>query len=795
MSVLNENTIIGASGAGGYEIDNSLRFNDDDTAYLSRTPSSASNQKTWTWSGWVKRGNLSTIKLPLMSAGSSGSEFTMLYIANPTDRVTLYNLSGGVDYGFQTSAVLRDPSAWYHILFVVDTTDATASDRQKVYVNGVRYTDLATNYGDYPLNHDTYINSTQQSLIGKYTGNTQYADGYLSEVNFIDGLALTPDSFGEYGDYGEWKPLKYTGSYGTNGFYLDFKNSGSLGNDAAGSNNWTPTNLAATDQMLDSPTNNFSVMNVLDNGGVTFSDGNTAITGAGSSFKIARSTIGISSGKYYVEFIIASESAASRLDFGLLGSPATLSGFLGATSNGYTIYESGGNVVKYNNNSGSIVTSGSLDVNDVQMLAYDADSGKLWFGKNGSWFASGDPSLGTNALFTGVSGEAYYLAIQSYNTSDIGYTNFGQDSSFAGNKTAQGNSDANGIGDFYYAPPTGFLALCTKNLPEPTVIPSEHFNTVLYSGTSAAQSITGVGFQPDFVWGKSRSYATSHEVVDVIRGTNLKLHTDGTYAEGASSSFSAITSDGFDLVGAGNWNTTGKTYAAWNWKANGAGVSNTDGSINSTVSANVDAGFSIISYTGNSTAGATVGHGLTIPPELVLLKARTNTNGWQVFGFSLFDRMFLNATNADAGNYPITSSSTVLTLSSLVDAAWNTTGDDYIAYAFHSVDGYSKVGSYTGNGSADGPFNHLNFKPAYVMVKRTDAANNWMVSDSSRDQDNVVSELIYANLSNAAYSLAHIDFTSNGFKLRTSNASWNASGGTYIYYAVAESPFKYSNAR
>jgi hypothetical protein len=394
--------------------------------------------------------------------------------------------------------------------------------------------------------------------------------------------------------------------------------------------------------------------------------------------------------------------------------------------------------------------------------------------------------------------------------------NFGQDSSFAGNKTAQGNADDNGYGDFYYTPPTGYLALCTQNLPEPTVIPSEHFNTVTYTGNGSTQSITGVGSQPDWTWIKGRSGSTNHLLFDSIRGINRSLNSNGTGTEDTTSTnkLTAFNTDGFSLGNNGSLNTNGQTYVAWNWKANGAGVSNTNGTITSTVSANVDAGFSIVSYTGNSTTNTTftVGHGLTETPDMVIIKNRDWASGvkaWEVWHKDIGNNLLaLDQTDAvSPGDYTYVmgASPTATTFSIRQDTAVSTANRyrangpyNYIAYAFHSVEGYSKVGSYTGNGSTDGTFVHCGFRPAYVMMKCTSVSGqNWMVQDSARDVDNPVLRYLYANLSNAdeAHSSIAFDFNSNGYKIRTSNGNWNQSGATYIYLAFAEHPFKYSTAK
>jgi hypothetical protein len=814
MSVIGSNILAGASGQAGYNLTNSLRFRSSASANLSRTPASAGNQRTWTWSGWVKRGILGGTQNTLFAVNVGATDTTYFQMAFGTVNadcllINSYNITS---LGMQTAAVFRDPSAWYHIVFALDTTQATASNRMKLYINGVQQTSFLT-YINYPALNSTFaINTAAAHNIGSSAASS-YFDGYMAEVNFIDGQALTPSSFGETSaTTGVWIPKKYTGTYGTNGFYLPFTNTSStstLGNDFSGnSNTWTVNNISLTagstyDSMTDVPTltsataGNYAVMNPLDNGGVTLSNGNLTITGAGSVFKIARSTLGLSTGKWYCEFVITAEGAPSRIDFGLLGFPATLSGSLGDTSNGYTVYESSSSIYKYNNSTSTLlVSSGSLDVNDVQMLAYDADAGKLWFGKNGTWFASGDPVAGTNAAFTGVSGQTYFVAVQAYNTSDVGQINFGQR-------------------PFSYTPPSGFVALNTFNLPTPTIgatastTANKYMNVVTYTGTGSSLSVTGVGFQPDWTWIKGRSGATDHGLYDAVRGVQKQLESNTTTAETTETTgLTAFGSDGFTVGALAQLNTSSATYVGWNWKANGAGSSNTAGSITSTVSANTTSGFSIVTWAGNSTNAATIGHGLGVAPSILITKSRTNASSWVVgiggiSGFGVNDYLVLQTTGAKGTSstfYQAYGSSTFTVGVSAADEM-NKTGNNYVTYCFAPIAGYSAFGSYTGNGSADGPFIYTGFRPKFFMTKITSAAGyDWIITDTSRDTYNVSGLCLEANLNNAestnggAFS-SQSDILSNGFKIRNSGTGANGSGGTYIYMAFAETPQKFALGR
>ena len=812
MSVIGSNILAGASGQGGYFLTNSLRFRSSASAYLNRTPASATNRQTWTWSGWVKRGTLGSWQIFFGAwDGTGGNDTTRLDLS--FEAANTISITGGVTVFRNSTQVFRDPSAWYHIVVVADTTNATAQNRLRIYVNGIEITSWGTN-NTVTQNTTLAVNNNASHVIGA-RGNspTQYFDGYLAEVNLIDGQALTPSSFGETSaTTGVWIPKKYTGTYGTNGFYLPFTNTSStstLGNDFSGnSNTWTVNNISLTagstyDSMTDVPTltsataGNYAVMNPLDNGGVTLSNGNLTITGAGSVFKIARSTLGLSTGKWYCEFVITAEGAPSRIDFGLLGFPATLSGSLGDTSNGYTVYESSSSIYKYNNSTSTLlVSSGSLDVNDVQMLAYDADAGKLWFGKNGTWFASGDPVAGTNAAFTGVSGQTYFVAVQAYNTSDVGQINFGQR-------------------PFSYTPPSGFVALNTFNLPTPTIgatastTANKYMNVVTYTGTGSSLSVTGVGFQPDWTWIKERNAAADNGLYDAVRGVQKQLESNTTTAETTETTgLTAFGSDGFTVGALAQLNTSADTYVAWNWKANGAGVTNTAGSITSTVSANTTSGFSIVTWAGNSTNAATIGHGLGVAPSILITKSRTNASSW-VFGiggmsgFGINDYLVLQSTAAKGTSstfYQAYGSSTFTVGVSAADEM-NKTGNNYVTYCFAPIAGYSAFGSYTGNGSADGPFIYTGFRPKFFMTKITSAAGyDWIITDTSRDTYNVSGLCLEANLNNAestnggAFS-SQSDILSNGFKIRNSGTGANGSGGTYIYMAFAETPQKFALGR
>jgi hypothetical protein len=393
--------------------------------------------------------------------------------------------------------------------------------------------------------------------------------------------------------------------------------------------------------------------------------------------------------------------------------------------------------------------------------------------------------------------------------------NFGQDSTFAGVITAGGNADDNGVGDFKYAPPSGYLALCTANLPEPVVGPlgdslsGDNMNTVLWTGDGAApRSITGVGFQPDWVWIKGRNATWDHHSIDVIRGANNYLKSSSTAAEASSGAgneiISSFDSDGFSLATSsvnGNSNNSGSTYVGWNWKAGGTASSNTDGSITSSVSANTDAGFSVVTYSGNGSSSATVGHGLGVAPSMLIVKRRdTSGYGWNVYHSAIGASkvLFLNSTAAEASTSLWNSTAPTSSVFSLgTSSGANASGGTYVGYCFADVDGYSKAGSYTGNGSTDGAFVYTGFRPAWILIRLYDnGGTNWLIYDDTRDAFNVTDEALLPNSSSATGGSANaMDIVSNGFKFRSSAGSLNASNYNYIYMAFAKNPFKYANAR
>jgi hypothetical protein len=325
--------------------------------------------------------------------------------------------------------------------------------------------------------------------------------------------------------------------------------------------------------------------------------------------------------------------------------------------------------------------------------------------------------------------------------------------------------------------------------------PSDYFDTKLYTGTGSSLNVTGLNFKPDLTWVKRRDTTGGNKWTDAVRGAGIVLNSNATDGEFSQTGISSFNSDGFTVgTGSADFNASGGTYASWNFLGANTTVSNTAGSITSTVSANTTSVFSIVSYTGNATAGATVGHGLGAVPKMIIIKDRDVADNWNVYTAPTGNNshMHLNLTNAASGSSSYwnttTPTSSVFSLGS--SSAVNNSGSDFIAYCFAEVKGFSKFGSYVGNGSADGTFIYTGFKPAFILLKNTNTGDSWRMVDNKRSPYNVVKNFLNANDSSAeSTTVENLDFTSNGFKLRVGTNDFNGSSYTFIYMAFAESPF------
>jgi hypothetical protein len=789
------------------QVARSLRFNRTN-AYLTRTPASAGNRKTWTYSGWVKLTGIPTTTgdpVPIFGTMSAANDsgYFVLGILNEIICIQLWNTVFR-----RTTAVYRDYSAWYHIVVGFDTTQATAANRLKLYVNGVEVTAFSTSNDpalntDYPIN-----NSIAHNMFKDIASN--YLGGYLTEVNFVDGLQLTPTSFGEADpNTGVWRPKTYTGSYGTNGFRLSFSNNTStttLGYDTSGnSNNWTANNFSVTagvgnDSVVDSPTSygtdtglggevrgNYATFNPLQRsyGTIAYSNGNLVATNSDANWNAIGGTIGISTGKWYWEYTSGAQNSFFGFQVPTINYSAINPQDVNAAAGSVLICDD--NQYKIDNNTRVSYGSTGHPSGTVVGIAVDMDAGTVIYYKNGT-------SLGT---ITWTSSAAYGKTVIPmaivYDNGAVTRVNFGQRA-------------------FAYTAPTGFKALCSQNLPTPaigatsTTQASKYFNTVLYTGNgNNTQSIT-VGFQPDFIWTKSRSNAYYHVLFDAVRGRGMLVTNNGNAevtSPGTVYELTSYDSNGFTLGPdySLSVNPNGSSMVAWNWNAGGTTVTNTTGSISSQVRANPTAGFSIVTYTGTG-ANATVGHGIGVAPAMVIVKQRNTIRSWIVYHTSLGATKFLTLDTTDVAQTAATFWNSTAPTSSVfsigTDGSSNTSGGTYVAYCWAEVAGYSRFGSWIGNSSADGPFVYCGFRPAFVMLKIASGAtaNQWGMFDLRRSPINVVQNELYPNLSNAEVTgNARFDILSNGFKIRTSDTMFNNSGETHIFAAFAETPFKYARAR
>jgi hypothetical protein len=787
-------------GGSGYQIQRSLRLRASATAYLQRTPITPTNKKKFTLNLWAKRGALTSVQ-QLFQCGSSSTNTAFIELSNGVgaagDVINITNYEAGYQVNLISNQVFREPSAHFCLTLNVDTTQAVAADRVKVYTNGVQITSWST--ATYPaINIDLLFNAVITSTIGKWWDATRYFDGYLSEVNFIDGQALTPSSFGQTDPVtGQWTAKKYVGTYGTNGFYLPFDDPTSpttLCYDRSGnSNNWTPNNISTTagvtyDSMLDVPLGgggaergNYCTLNPLNAYGTLY-DGNLRMMDTDSGAAVsAVATWVLSTGKWYWE--VTRQQANNQGYWGLIRDNVNINGgnvIVSAGNFGYMLDSAG---TKWDNGSTTAAWSASFAQGDILCIAFDADTGKVFYGKNGTWLNSADPASGASPAST-VTVSSYTPCIRVIGSAGYEHTvlNFGQR-------------------PFTYTPPTGFKSLHTGNLPAVTgaaLEPKKHFDVVPYTGNGGTQSVTGAQFQPDLVWYKNRTAAASHNLFDSVRGATNALISNDTAAEVTASGVTAFNSNGFTVGALSNGNGSTNAIVSWLWKAGGAAVTNNAGSFATQVSANAAAGFSIVTSDNIPTNAGSFGHGLGVVPKMILMFRRDGADSHFVYHTGMpspiGSYLALNTTASyatQANGWTAVNSTTFS-----VGGGFLGTGNDFVFYCFAEIAGYSRIGSYTGNGSADGPMVWCGFRPRYVMIKRSDSVGNWVILDAARDDANVVDNALYPNLSaSEGIGSRLIDFTANGFKIRGTDSDQNTSGGTYIFYAISEANFKYALGR
>ena len=804
-------TRIGASGVtGSYEIGKSLRFNSGDSTLLSQDlGTSATNRKKTTISFWYKPSALGGGIIHGGVSGTGGSATGSRIYHQSTGKLYIQTaVNNSSVWAIETTRALRDFSAWYHIVLQVDTTQGTDTNRVKLYINGEQET--AFDSASYPTqDYDDYW-VYGKFRIGDYGGDYGYyygMYGYLAEVHVIDGTAALFSDFGEEdADTGQWIPIEYAGgSYGTNGFYVDFSdNSGTttttLGKDSSGnSNNFTCSGFSVTagtgnDSLEDTPNNNFPTLSPIDHStNNTFGDGNLLAKG-GDNYAAATFLLP-SSGKWYAEFSKFGNGATQAVAITRAHQNTAYNGHLGLAD--MVQYLSNGEKCNRARGNTSDATAWTNDADALIGVAVDMDNGAVYFAHDNTWQTSGDPTSGASKtgawatdLLTDNYGE-HLISVQGYNgsTSYGMYANFGQRA-------------------FTYTPQTGYQALCSKNLPEPTIKkPSDHFDILTYTGNGSTQSITGLSFEPELVWTKERNGSDDHALWDAMRGVQKKYVTHSTadsttVSDGLTAFVSGSgTSNGFSVGANGVINQSSQNYVAFCWNGGSSAVAETAGSINSSVRANPTAGFSNLSYTGNATAGATVEHGLNAVPQWMIIK-RTSDN-WILYhnrtSSSPEDDYYewqsasnLTTSGAFMWNNTLPTSS-LFTLYS--DGAVNASGDTIYWWGWSGVEGFSKFGSYVGNGSADGTMVHTGFKPAFVLTKYS--SGHWVLWHNKVEGYNPTRTALLTNANNPEEALDAwaVDFLSNGFKLRGTSVHVNGNGSHFIYMAFAETPFKYATAR
>jgi len=784
------NTIrMGASAGSDYEVERSLRFNKTDYSRLERTPSSTGNQKVWTFSAWFKRTKLADSSYFISSYGNNDG-IAALYF-DSSDRInTYYDTSGSNPYGAVNERKYRDVGAWMHIVWQVDAISGT----QKIWINGV---EESLDSGLNPPNFAYTMNqSGQLNTVGNgawYPSGTG-ANMYLAEVHFSDGNKYEPSDFAETNaTTGQWVPISPSITYGTNGFYLNFSdNSGTtattLGTDSSGNgNNFTPNNFsvaagAGNDSVEDTPTNNFPTLNPLAGYSTNFvsaSNGNLDFSLASNYLAISTFTIP-ASGKWYAECVFTDVQSGdvSVINPNMLNDD---SNSFDGRWNGIALKQ-GGEIRVDNSTVQSSLTAIANDA--IVGVKIDRDAGTVAFTINGS-------ANGTAVNISSLT-DSSVLAV-------------------ANRRNSSGGSNPIGSQNYGQRPfshlPTGYKALCSANLPNPTILlPNKHFDTTLYTGNgSTGQSITSLQFQPDWLWFKSRSHARNHAVNDSVRGRAKGLYpdiTDAEFTDDAGRGLASFDANGFTVgepQNASSHNNNGESIVNWAWKGGGSASSNSDGDITSQVSANTSAGFSIVSYTVPSGSGYSVGHGLGAVPQVIFVKNRDTSSNWDVYSVHIGNtkRLKLNSTAAEETQPAFNNQTPTSTVFyGLGGGSWHGVGSKMINYVFSEVAGYSKFGSYTGNGNDNGTFVFLGFRPAFIITKRSDGTSPWRLFDNKRPNANFQTYKLEADSSGAeATGSVYADFLSNGFKIRDNGSYQNASGGTYIYLAFAESPFKNSRAR
>ena len=746
------NHVAGGGEFYPHKIDQSCRFEADDSCSTYRTFTAPTDNDVATFSTWVKRVGLGVITTAaeVMFGMFSGADDYSLILFTTDDTIQIVDRVSDADIArYATDSHVRDISSWYHIMVVLDTSEAASIDRCKMFVNGVQQTlTESTGYGSSdPVSLNTSGNRVD---VGGWSHGSSYLKAILAETHWIDGQALTPADFGVIKS-GIWVPIRYIGTYGNNGFYLDYSNSSDFGEDQSGNgNDFTDSGLATNDQMLDSPTNNFCTLNPLDVLDTNFlptfvSNGNLNYLSSHNGTAECYGTMAATSGKWYFE---------AEINSGNVSAGGNRVGFWNVKAGGFVATYASDGV----NEQG--VYGDAWDNGDVIGCAIDIGSGTAEFFNN-------NVSQGSYSFTDRGSGEIQPF-VGSTDTAIDYIVDFGQ----------QG---------FTYTPPVGYKSICSANLPEPEILEgNKGFDAVAYTGDgNDDRVINDLNFSPDMVWIKSRTEVYNHYNYDTVRGVGDTLNANTTDAASTEATLlKTFESDGFTLGTYAGVNESAKAFVSWNWKEDPR------------------FGFDIVSYTGNATNRA-IAHSLGVVPEFIITKNRDTAQNWFCYhskiaadaetDYILLDNPGAAVDFADLWNDTAPTSS-VFSLGE--SAAANKNTDDFIAYLFASVEGFSKVFSYIGNGNADGPFVYCGFRPRYILIKSTGGVYHWIIHDSERSVYNVTTHNLYPSASNAEDTGTNaFDMLSNGFKLRTTQNGYNTASDNMIGIAFAEHPFKYANAR
>ena len=672
-----------------------------------------------------------------------------------------------------------DVGSWYHLVWTFDSAQDAEADRSKCWMNGVEQSYRQDN--TIPEDLEPQLNNNVLHGFGRneYDANSYYS-GYLAEYIFIDGTALDADSFGETNsDTGQWVPKKPAGlTYGTNGFWLDFANSSALGNDVSGNNNdWATSGLAADDQVVDTPTTNYCNLNILrpPNTNLTFSEGSLKVVSS-SGFHTYQGTFQIpATGKWYCEIEAGGTIHGTANWDGTIGIGTDVADEspTGESTNwqwGNARTTVGGE--KYNGSSTTLVPASSLTSGSIVMMAIDMDNSKIWWGVDGSWMgtASGDndgnPATGANPAFDNLSGELFPTGNCE---ADTQYWNFGQ------------------LG-FAHTPPSGFEALNTVNLDDPIIVdPSAYMQGTKYTGNGDVISVTqseNSTFEPDFIWFKRLDATSNHQLTSAVMGVEKRVESDNNDAIGETgpNGLRSFDSTGFTVGENEGYNADDGDYIAWQW---------IEGST---------PGFDVVKWTGNVT-NRTIAHSLSAVPAFMVVKNLGGADNWVVYhqantAAPATEHLQLNTTaeTADSDAYWNDTAPTSSVFTVGINGGVNDGSQDIVGFLWSEIEGFSKFSSYVGNNATSGPFVFCGFTPAFVMIKRTDSTGDWPMKDVWRSPDNEAHETLYADTTAANFGMG-FDILSNGFKIKTTDPTINASGGTYIYMAWAKTPFKTALAR